>query len=496
LRKIGLLLGAALLLSGCSSASWTWWKSNDSGSTDGGGSLFGSSASDKSEFGGMKNPLAMARLCERRGMDDQAERMYKELIKEQPKNPEPYHRLAVMYAKHGRFKEADEYFARALALKPDVAELLGDAGYFYYLASRPRESEDCLRHALELDPNNRTYCTNLALLLGEEGRHEESLALFRRAGNETQAQANYAFVLAQRGEYRQSMDAYNRVLTADQSNRIAADAMIELSRYADRPAVPPQVLPGNERPALAQYQPPVPPGYPPVPGYLPPQGYPPAQGYPPPQGYAPPQQAYGPQNYPGAMPGGPMYAVAVAPVAPPSVATAAFVPQPVPAPSQNTLPPSQMNVVSGPAPQASAFVAGPGPRMVAQDNVPPAESVRTPAVQPPVPAPRSQPAPVAVEPGAAIQAAAYVRASEPASPAPAPTAPPPAPTVAFPAAPPQAVPAANSSSGTFTLVALAGFMLIGFAGIQFVQRKLAGPADRRSRHPVRVRRAKPYREKS
>lgn len=204
------------------------------------------------------NLLASARLFERRRQDDEAERLYLQVIRQSPSNPVPHHRLAVLYTRKGKFKEADEHFGRALALKPDDPQLLGDVGYFYHLACRPKEAEQYLRRALEIDPGNRVFSNNLALVLADQGQRDECLALFRRAGSEKDARANYAFVLAQQGEYQQALDLYDRVLTEDQSLRPAADAMIELAqlvppkksaRSATPPADGPPAIAANGRDA-------------------------------------------------------------------------------------------------------------------------------------------------------------------------------------------------------------------------------------------------------
>ena len=214
-----------------------------------------SGAVNKNAKAAPANPLALARLYERRRQTEEAERLYLEVLRQSPNNPVPHHRLAVMYTRKGRFQEAEEHFNRALALKPDDPQLLNDLGYFYHLASRPKEAEQCLRRAVEIEPANRAYCNNLALVLADQGRREECLDLFRRAGSEKEARANYAFVLAQQGEYQQALNLYDRVLTEDQSMRAAADAMIELSQLASakkpsRAAEPPT----EESPAIAASQ--------------------------------------------------------------------------------------------------------------------------------------------------------------------------------------------------------------------------------------------------
>lgn len=253
LRLTGYFVGClsiALAASGCAQWSWTPWAAQSAAPAV-------ASASPKpstSEFGekgsswgrspaksGAGKTFALAKLSENRGQMEQAERLYLEAIQEVPDDPAPHHRLGVLYSKRGKMREAEDHFAKALALKPNDPQLLSDIGYFYYLDSRMEEAERYLRRALETDPANASYCNNLALVLGELGKDEECVAFFRKAGSRTQADANYAYVLAQRGDYKRSLSMYDRVLTEDHSSRVAADAMVELSKYAkpkQQPAAP------------------------------------------------------------------------------------------------------------------------------------------------------------------------------------------------------------------------------------------------------------------
>jgi len=178
-----------------------------------------------------ESPIALARLCERRGQPEQAERFYQAIIEKEPQNPLPYHRLAVMRARAGRFPEANEYFDKALALGQPNATLLSDAGYNLYLQGRAEEAEKLLRQAVELKPRDASTCNNLAILLSEKGAYGESLALFRRAGNEAQAHASLAFMLAQQGELEQARTHYSRALSLDPNLRPAAEAMVQLAGY-------------------------------------------------------------------------------------------------------------------------------------------------------------------------------------------------------------------------------------------------------------------------
>ncbi|MCR4414511.1 MAG: tetratricopeptide repeat protein, partial [Thermoguttaceae bacterium] len=123
--------------------------------------------------------MAMARLCERRGEQDQAEAIYQGLVAKYPQDPTPHHRLGVLAVQKGKFAEAEAHFRTAERLAPPSADLLSDLGYMYYLQHRLPESEATLRQALVRDPQHMAATNNLALTVGAQGRFDEALTLFR-----------------------------------------------------------------------------------------------------------------------------------------------------------------------------------------------------------------------------------------------------------------------------------------------------------------------------
>src|SRR5690606_6103389 len=114
------------------------------------------------------------------------------------------------------------------------------------LQDRLDEAEERLRQALELSPTSRTARTNLALVLGEQGRFGECLNEFRRVGTEAQAHANLAYVYAMLGELEQAEQEYHRALALDPTLLPAADA---LSQLAERRRA---LRPRNLRPRLQE----------------------------------------------------------------------------------------------------------------------------------------------------------------------------------------------------------------------------------------------------
>lgn len=237
LRVILCCVGLALTVSGCAHPFGNWGRppgmgvSSPAGTSSGWGWLSWGNPPSGPENTLPKNALAVARLNERRGQMEQAERLYQEILRRSPNNPVPHHRLAVISARQGKLQEAERYFASAMGLKPDDPELLSDLGYFCYLSGRLQEAEQHMRQAVEVEPNHARYCNNLALIVGGQGRDEESYAYFSRTNSPNDALLNQAYVLAQRNEYRRAMDAYDRALTEDRSSRVAAQALIDLSKY-------------------------------------------------------------------------------------------------------------------------------------------------------------------------------------------------------------------------------------------------------------------------
>ena len=186
------------------------------------------------QSGANKGKIALARLLERRGQMEQAERIYLAIVQQQSPHPVPYHRLGVIAAGRGNFPDAEQHFRSAQAMGPATTELLSDIGYVYYLQNRFEESERVLRQALKREPRHATTCNNLGLLLGVQGRYDESLAMFKRAVGEAEAHANLAYVRSQRGELQEARAGYLYALTLDNDLRTVAEALLQVSEQLQR----------------------------------------------------------------------------------------------------------------------------------------------------------------------------------------------------------------------------------------------------------------------
>lgn len=189
----------------------------------------GALSSTPSEGELREGQLNVARLSERRGQNDQAEKFYRGLIAKDPNLVDPHHRLGVMMARKAKYEEAEEHLQAALALDPDNIDIISDWGYLRYLQGDHEEAEQAFRHVLDVNSEHASTCNNLATLLAETGRPDEALELFLQVNKEAEAHANLAFALAQAGDIPAAKQHYHAALSLDKNMKSAAVALIQLA---------------------------------------------------------------------------------------------------------------------------------------------------------------------------------------------------------------------------------------------------------------------------
>lgn len=77
-------------------------------------------------------------------------------------------------AKEGRYKEAEGFFERALALQPDHPSVLSNLALAYTMSGNPEKGEALLRRAAERPDVSPKVRQNLALVLGLQGKYDEA----------------------------------------------------------------------------------------------------------------------------------------------------------------------------------------------------------------------------------------------------------------------------------------------------------------------------------
>ena len=164
----------------------------------------------------MNVELAVAQSLEEENHADQAAKVYQGIIKRDSGCVAAYQRLGALYAKKGEWELAHKNFDLAVAKDPKNLEIQCDLGYCLYLQHRDNEAEACLRRVLTADADNARAHNNLGLLLARNGRQDDALAEFFKAGcSEGQAHANLGMAYSVESRLPEAEAQYRAALAAE-----------------------------------------------------------------------------------------------------------------------------------------------------------------------------------------------------------------------------------------------------------------------------------------
>ena len=125
--------------------------------------------------------FAAALSQQRAGQLSAAEAGYRQILAENPNQPEVFYNLGLVLRTGGRLNEAVEAYERALELRPRFPEAINNLGVVFERLGRLDEAEDVFRHALLLEPDSSDTLSNLGGVLKDLGRLDEAVECLTRA---------------------------------------------------------------------------------------------------------------------------------------------------------------------------------------------------------------------------------------------------------------------------------------------------------------------------
>jgi len=152
----------------------------------------------------------------RLGRLDEAEPLYRQLLKLRPNDANLNHFYGVLLFQRQRTDEAMARVRRSIKLDPKVASWHNNLGNMLLALQQPAKAAQAYERCLGLDPDNLEVRNNLACLLRQRGHLQQAEALLRdaltRAPAYADAHTNLAVVLAQQGRREESIEAGIRAL--------------------------------------------------------------------------------------------------------------------------------------------------------------------------------------------------------------------------------------------------------------------------------------------
>ncbi len=151
-----------------------------------------------------------------------AEDMLREILIQNPLNPEIYLHLGVLYRELDRPTMAQQMFENALLLSPQTPEVYFEYGRLYQQQGRFDLAQDMFRKALELRPEDTKASTQIAVCLREQGDLDTAIIQLQKAiktePDSIQPLLDLGDCYLRQERYGEARAAYEKAMKLDTAN--------------------------------------------------------------------------------------------------------------------------------------------------------------------------------------------------------------------------------------------------------------------------------------
>ena len=185
--------------------------------------------------------MAQAQALHHAGRIEQAEPLYREVLRRAPRHFDALHSLGMLAFSAGHPQAAADLIAQALAVEPQDASAHGNLGYALHVLGRHALALESLDRALAIQPDLLEALNNRGNTLSVLGRHDESVAAFDRAlalrPDYVEAAYNRGNALHAAGRLAEALAAYDAVIAARpdiaQAHNNRARVLQDLARHEE-----------------------------------------------------------------------------------------------------------------------------------------------------------------------------------------------------------------------------------------------------------------------
>ena len=154
---------------------------------------------------------------------EEAEQLYKNILKAQPQNSHANHNLGVLKVSFNKSAEALPFFKAAIAANSKIGRFWTSYIDALVKENQFEEAEVSCRKAIELEPNLVKTHYNLGLVISKLGRLEEAEAIYKKAielePDNSELYYNLALTLQNSGKLEKSRTIYKKALKLDSSDK-------------------------------------------------------------------------------------------------------------------------------------------------------------------------------------------------------------------------------------------------------------------------------------
>ncbi len=163
--------------------------------------------------------LAQAIYFHQKGRLDLAEEAYKQLIIEDPDNPDIHHFLGTLYAQQGLWQQAMTSIKTAQTLAPENVYILSALGNCHKALDRQDQAQACYQKAILIQPNYAAGYNNLGTIYQKKGNIDQAQHCYRQAIIHAPYYAephyNLGLCTLQQKAWDKALDAFQQCLALD-----------------------------------------------------------------------------------------------------------------------------------------------------------------------------------------------------------------------------------------------------------------------------------------
>ncbi len=138
---------------------------------------------NKKKILSLEDKLESAKLYHRGGNLEKAEKLYREVLKEEPYNAQATHLLGLLAMQTGKLEIAKYLIETAIKLDPNDPVFYVNLGVVYYLKKEFKKAKELFEKAIDMDPDYAEAYANMGKLLAEEGNFSKSREFLLKAIN-------------------------------------------------------------------------------------------------------------------------------------------------------------------------------------------------------------------------------------------------------------------------------------------------------------------------
>lgn len=160
--------------------------------------------------------LALAAEHQKEGRTEEAEHLYRRVLRHNTQNVDAMRLLALICAGSGREAEAESLLHKAISLAPDYVAALLDLGQMRREQDRYREALECFDRAIALDPDNAQANYLRGSALAPAALTHQAIEAYRRClqlrPDHIGALLGLGHMLKTVGSYRESIESYENCI--------------------------------------------------------------------------------------------------------------------------------------------------------------------------------------------------------------------------------------------------------------------------------------------